>query len=60
MIDHIECVVTLEGDLNDEQRGRLMEIADRCPVHRTQKLEVDVRTVEGPVEQVAQAPISLP
>jgi len=49
MIDHIECVVTLEGDLNDEQRGWLMEIADKCPVHRTLKSEVDIRTIEGPV-----------
>jgi uncharacterized OsmC-like protein len=49
MLDHIECVITLEGGLNDEQRGRLMEIADKCPVHRTLKSEVDIRTVEGPV-----------
>jgi putative redox protein len=49
MIDRIECVITLEGDLNDEQRGRLMEIADKCPVHRTLKSEVDIRTVEEPV-----------
>jgi len=27
--------VTLSGDLSDEQRQRLHEIADRCPVHRT-------------------------
>jgi len=51
MIDHIECVLTLEGDLNDEQRGRLMEIADRCPVHRTLKSEVDIHTMEGSVGQ---------
>jgi uncharacterized OsmC-like protein len=48
MLDHIECVITLEGDLSDEQRGRLLEIADKCPVHRTLKSEVDIRTVEGP------------
>ncbi len=48
MIDRIECVVTLEGDLNDEQRGRLMGIAEKCPVHRTLKSEVDIRTSEGP------------
>jgi uncharacterized OsmC-like protein len=51
MIDRIECVIMLEGDLNDEQRGRLMEIADKCPVHRTLKSEVDIRTVEAPVDK---------
>jgi uncharacterized OsmC-like protein len=28
-------VITLEGDLTEDQRGRLLEIADKCPVHRT-------------------------
>jgi uncharacterized OsmC-like protein len=46
MIDRIERAITLEGDLNAEQRARLMEIADKCPVHRTLKSEVDIRTVE--------------
>jgi uncharacterized OsmC-like protein len=49
MIDQIDCVVTLEGDLTDEQRGQLMEIADKCPVHRTLKSEVDIQTVGEPV-----------
>jgi uncharacterized OsmC-like protein len=51
MIDRIECVVTLEGNLNDEQRGRLMGIARKCPVHRTLKSEVDIRTAEEPAGQ---------
>ncbi|MCK7491640.1 MAG: OsmC family protein [Comamonadaceae bacterium] len=34
-IDRIERIVTLEGDLSDEQRNRLLEIANKCPVHRT-------------------------
>ena len=33
--DRFERVLHLEGDLTDEQRKRLAEIADRCPVHRT-------------------------
>ncbi len=45
-IDHIERVITLEGDLDAAQRARLMEIADKCPVHRTLKSEVDIRTSE--------------
>ncbi len=46
MLDRIERVITLEGDLTAEQRARLMEIADKCPVHRTLKSEIDIRTVE--------------
>ena len=46
MIDHIERAITLEGDLTAEQRKRLMEIADKCPVHRTLESEVEIKTVE--------------
>ncbi len=46
MLDHIERVISLEGELDDKQRARLMEIADKCPVHRTLKSEIDIRTVE--------------
>jgi uncharacterized OsmC-like protein len=49
MIDRIERVITLEGDLDANERARLMEIADKCPVHRTLKSEVDIRTVEQTV-----------
>ena len=48
MLDHIERVITLEGDLNDDQRSRLMEIANKCPVHLTLKSEIDIRTIEEP------------
>jgi len=34
----------LVGNLSDEQRNRLLEIADRCPVHRTLHGDVKVRT----------------
>jgi uncharacterized OsmC-like protein/alpha-beta hydrolase superfamily lysophospholipase len=47
-IDHIERAITFEGDLTAEQRARLLEIADKCPVHRTLKSEVDIRTTEEP------------
>lgn len=46
-IDHFERTVYLRGALTDEQRGRLLEIADRCPVHRTLHEAVVVRTVLG-------------
>ena len=40
-IDRIEREIELIGDLSDEQRARLLEIADRCPVHKT--LMSDIR-----------------
>ena len=39
-IDHIERVLWFDGDLTDEQRQRLSEIADKCPVHRTLHSEI--------------------
>jgi uncharacterized OsmC-like protein/alpha-beta hydrolase superfamily lysophospholipase len=48
MIDRIERAITLDGDLDAEQRARLLEIADKCPVHRTLESEIDIRTVEVP------------
>ena len=38
----------MEGDLDAEQRQRLLEIADKCPVHRTLTGEVVVQTTEVP------------
>ena len=46
-IDRIDREVTLEGDLSAEQRAKLMEIADKCPVHRTLHSEIDIRTREA-------------
>lgn len=43
-IDHFERVLEIKGNLNEEQRQRLMEIADRCPVHRTLEGEVRIHT----------------
>lgn len=43
-IDRIERVLTLEGDLDEGQRARLLEIANKCPVHRTLHSEVWVPT----------------
>jgi len=38
----------LDGDLSDDQRARLMEIADKCPVHRTLVSEINIRTTLAP------------
>jgi uncharacterized OsmC-like protein/fermentation-respiration switch protein FrsA (DUF1100 family) len=48
MLDRIERAITLRGELDAEQRRRLLEIADKCPVHRTLTSEVSIRTVERP------------
>ena len=42
MLDQIERVISMEGPLDAEQRKRLMEIADKCPVHRTLTSEVRI------------------
>lgn len=36
--------ITIEGDLDDAQRAKLLEIADKCPVHRTLERKVAVKT----------------
>jgi uncharacterized OsmC-like protein/alpha-beta hydrolase superfamily lysophospholipase len=46
MVDRIERGIVLAGALAPEQRARLLEIADKCPVHRTLTSEVDIRTTE--------------
>ncbi len=43
-LDRIDRVIELSGALDAQQRERLLEIADRCPVHRTLHSEVNVRS----------------
>ena len=44
MLDRIDREVELRGQLSEEQRGRLAEMADRCPVHRTLTSRIRVET----------------
>jgi putative redox protein len=44
MLDQIERTIAMDGALDAEQRGKLMEIADKCPVHRTLTSEVRIVT----------------
>jgi putative redox protein len=44
MVDRIDRTVTLEGELDEAQRAKLLEIADKCPVHRTLSSEIDIQT----------------
>jgi putative redox protein len=46
-IDVFRREIRLDGPLDAEQRARLMEIADRCPVHRTLTGTVRIETVEA-------------
>lgn len=45
-IDHIERHILLQGDLSADDRARLLEIANKCPVHRTLHSHVEITTVE--------------
>jgi putative redox protein len=53
-VDHVEREVEVIGDLSPEQRERLLEIANKCPVHRTLHSEIDVTSSlrEAPVESL--------
>jgi putative redox protein len=44
MLDQIDRVIAIHGDLDDAQRGKLLEIADKCPVHRTLTSEIRIAT----------------
>ena len=50
-IDQFRRTITLEGDLDTEQRARLMEIADKCPVHRTLESEIEIVTEAAPAHE---------
>jgi uncharacterized OsmC-like protein len=54
-IDHIGLELDLEGPLEESQRRRLLEIAERCPVHRTLESEVMMETSLAGIEERALA-----
>lgn len=39
--------ISIDGDLTDEQRARMIEIADRCPVHKTLENEIKIETLSA-------------
>jgi len=43
-LDQFDCEIDLGGKLDDQQKQRLLQIADRCPVHRTLHSEIIVRS----------------
>jgi putative redox protein len=44
LLDRIECQLEFSGQLTADQRGRLLEIANRCPVHRTLTSEIVIES----------------
>jgi putative redox protein len=44
MLDHIESDLEFAGRLTQEQRRKLLEIAEKCPVHRTLVSEIHIRS----------------
>ena len=44
LLDEVRSQIRLVGDLDESQRKRLLQIARRCPVHRTLSSEVNVRS----------------
>lgn len=46
-VDRIERHISLTGQLSEEQRARLLEIAARCPVHRTLSSEISIKDSLG-------------
>ena len=52
MITDIEMEVSFVGDLSEQQRQRLLEIANKCPVHRTLTSRIQIR---GTLAETAHA-----
>ncbi len=44
MLGRIEREIAVASELTEEQRSKLLEIANKCPVHRTLTSEIDIRT----------------
>ncbi len=47
LVDRITRVISLSGNLDDQQRSRLLEIANSCPVHKTLENQIHIETTEA-------------
>ena len=43
-IDHIDRQIELQGNLSEEERKKLLDIANKCPVHRTLTSKISITT----------------
>lgn len=48
-LTRIERQITLQGDLDDTQRQRLLQVANACPIHRLLSGTVDIHSALAPV-----------
>jgi len=55
MLDRIDVEIGLSGALTSEQRAKLMEIAAKCPVHRTLKSEINIRLRTAPSGSLSES-----
>ncbi len=46
-VDMIDRIVRLDGALDSEQRAKLIEIAEKCPIHRTLTNQIEISTLLG-------------
>jgi putative redox protein len=44
MLDRIDCELELQGSLTPQQRLRLLDVAEKCPVHRTLTSEIEIQS----------------
>ena len=51
LVDGIEMELSFFGELSESQRQRLMEIANKCPVHRTLESPIPIRAKLAPARQ---------
>jgi putative redox protein len=54
MLDLIKTGILLVGEQSVEQRQRLLEIANKCPVHRTLTSEIRIETGTAPVNLLSE------
>lgn len=55
LLDRIDVEIALTGALTSEQRAKLMEIAAKCPVHRTLKSEINIRLRTAPSGSLSES-----
>ncbi len=53
-VERIVQEITLEGELDVAQRARIMEIAAKCPVHRTMTGELDIVDIEASASAIRE------
>jgi uncharacterized OsmC-like protein len=53
MLDRIDVELELTGSLTPEQHAKLMEVASKCPVHRTLTSEINIRLREAPIRSAS-------